>query len=99
MRWEFFAASAAPWVVSWLASSGCCAAYCRASVTCCGDSFECGNRYDVGRKNRSAECSPTRGKGRDGKRLRPKTAGRVGRKEHRRRQVGKARTRRVRGSG
>jgi hypothetical protein len=40
MRWEFFAASSAPWAVSWPASSGCCAAYYRASAACCGDSFE-----------------------------------------------------------
>jgi hypothetical protein len=41
MRWEFFAASAAPWVVSWPASSGCCAACYRASAACCGDFSEC----------------------------------------------------------
>jgi hypothetical protein len=40
MRWEFFAGSAAPSVVSWPASSGCSAAYYRAWAACCGDSSE-----------------------------------------------------------
>jgi hypothetical protein len=44
-----FAASVALWVVSWLASSVCCAACYRALGACCGDFFESAGSDSSGR--------------------------------------------------